>query len=103
MADFEVREEEGALTVTLTVIGELDLWTAPILHEALVRCFAGERDIIVDARQVTFIDVSAANLLIGAAVRAGQEVRRFAVLPSRQVRRVLEVIDPDRIVPLGHP
>lgn len=103
MADFEVRREETDQAVTLTVIGEVDLWTAPALREALTHCFSSRRSVIVDARAVGFIDVSGTDLLIAAAHRAGAEGRQFSVLPSRQVRRVLDLVDRDHVVPTGHP
>lgn len=99
MSDFELRQataDEGYnRTAILTVIGEVDLGSAPILRDALTQCFTGAQRIVIDARQVTFLDMTGAGLLAAAAHRAAHEKRRFILMPSPRVRQVLALIDLD--------
>ncbi|QIS03784.1 STAS domain-containing protein [Nocardia brasiliensis] len=75
----------------LAVAGELDLATAPLLHEA-VR--AGERfpATVVDTSRLAFVGLAGVDVLIGAAERAEGEDRLFAaVVSSRPTQRAFEL------------
>lgn len=99
MSDFELRyataDEGYNRTAILTIVGEVDLATAPVLRDAMARCFSDARRIVLDARQVTFLDMTGADLLAAAAHRAAHEHRRFILMPSPKVRHVLALIDLD--------
>lgn len=109
MSDFEIRHASAAdgynKTAILIIIGEVDLRTSPVLREALTKCLAEAQRIVIDARQVTFLDMTGAGLLIAAAHRAFQENRRFIVMPSERVRQVLALVetDVDEIMPFDIP
>jgi anti-anti-sigma factor len=72
--------------VVVTVRGEVDMSTADAMFRAATRDNAATATL--DLRAVTFFDSAAIHALIRLAERypAG-----FAVLPSPQVRRVLEI------------
>jgi anti-anti-sigma factor len=72
--------------VVVTVSGEVDMSTADAMFRAATRDNAAAATL--DLRAVTFFDSAAIHALIRLAERypAG-----FAVLPSPQVRRVLEI------------
>ena len=99
MSDFDLRRttaDDGYnKTAILTVIGEVDLSSAPLLRDALTQSFLEAQRIVVDARQVTFLDMSGAGLVLAAAHRAAHDGRRFIVIPSPQVRHVLALVDLD--------
>lgn len=90
---FDVIVTAGPETV-LTLSGEVDPGTAPLLQEHLER-LAGEPDITrvaVDLSQITFLDSSGIRAIIAGseALRTGStEVVLRA--PNANVRRVLEV------------
>jgi anti-sigma B factor antagonist len=84
---------------TVTVRGELDLFTAPRLHEALAQSIdLGARRVVVDLARVTFIDSTALGVLIGVGkrLRAG-EGSLDIVCQNGNVRRVLELTGLDAV------
>lgn len=104
MSDFELWQSKAGdhphtRTATVTIVGEIDLATAPALREALSQCFSERQRIVVDARQVTFLDMVGAGLLVASVHRAAGEGREFILIPSPRVRQVLAMVDTDRVVP----
>ena len=85
----EVREEAGA--TVLVVTGELDLRTSPELEDRLTRAFdAGAELVILDLRQIEFMDSTGLRVLLSAHQRAHESGRRFALVKGAdQVERVL--------------
>jgi anti-sigma B factor antagonist len=88
--------ERGSALV-LSLAGELDLYTAPALREALQGAVARSPErLVVDLAGVTFIDSTA----LGALVEARSKLRdgdAFALAaPGLEVRRALEVTGLDR-------
>ena len=74
----------------LTVAGEIDLYTAPKLREALGD--VGPDDIAVDLRGVRFMDSMGLGVLIGARRRTVEGGGRFALVCTEgPVLRVLDV------------
>jgi anti-sigma B factor antagonist len=74
----------------LTVRGELDLATAPVVEGELHRAEEEHHVVAIDLRQVNFIDSSGLHMLIKARDRASRSGRRLVVLQgSAQVRRLL--------------
>ncbi|WP_040405834.1 STAS domain-containing protein [Amycolatopsis nigrescens] len=87
---FTVTVADGARVV---VTGELDLLTGPQLQEALTKLLDERRSsrIIADLTGVTFFDSSALNVLLQAQRQAAELQVALSVVPSRQVRRVIEL------------
>lgn len=71
---------------TVTVTGEVDMSTADAMFRAATADDASAA--ILDLRQVTFFDSAAIHALLRLAEFYGA---RLTVLPSAQVRRVLEI------------
>jgi anti-sigma B factor antagonist len=83
--------------------GELTVAEAPVLRAELLAAIkdATDRAIIVDLGAVTFIDATAVGVLMAARERLVQENRRLLVAgPSKKVRRTLELIGLDEVVPV---
>lgn len=93
----------GDQSVRLEIRGELDLSTAPQLDDALRHELGGGRSVIVDLSQVTFIDSTALNTLIGALRLCESNGCSLAVSPSLppQVTRVFEVTGLDGVFPIA--
>lgn len=72
--------------VVVTVTGEVDMSTAGAMLRAATEGGAGSA--LLDLRAVTFFDSAAIHALVQLADRYGDG---FEVVPSRQVRRVLEI------------
>ena len=90
---FITRLETRNGVARLTLSGELDLGTAPALNERLASLGPdGVRAIILDLRELTFIDSTGLHTLIRARWRQERDGRRFVLIePSRIVRNVFDV------------
>ncbi len=75
----------------LAASGELDLRTSPELEELLNRVWAaGAELVILDLRQIEFMDSTGLRVLLGAHQRAQETGRRFALVRGAdQIERVL--------------
>lgn len=79
----------GAVLVQLT--GELDLATAPSLHDHLACATRMSPDLVLDMREVEFLDCSALGVLVRARNTAQCQGGGLAVVaPRPQARRLIE-------------
>lgn len=103
MFDVEIIDEADAVRVRLA--GECDLLVAGTIGSTLSqgRGRAGQdRTVIVDLRDVTFIDSLAMDMLVMAHRGAARNGWPFAIIPGPpQVQRAFEVIKLDRILPFS--
>jgi anti-sigma B factor antagonist len=86
---FSIRVSSADAVTTVAVTGDLDIATSPELRDALleVLSFPELDELVVDLRQVEFVDSTALGVLVGAhkrQVRSG----RFVVLVNPEIRRV---------------
>ncbi|MEO5874911.1 MAG: STAS domain-containing protein [Streptosporangiaceae bacterium] len=83
------REEEGASIVR--PVGEVDVFTAPILRELLVKLVeGGARRVIIDLSDVTFLDSTGLAILVGIWQRVRNHDGFFAVAAANErIERVL--------------
>jgi len=91
----------------LTVVGDLDMSTAPSLTRAALSLIAdGARDVIIDARELAFCDSSGLATFVQVAARISPDGGRLAIAgPQSIVRRILEVSGLDEafvVVPTVH-
>jgi anti-sigma B factor antagonist len=86
----EVRREGDAALVV--VRGDIDLSTLAKATAALDGARAGARSVVLDLRQVGFMDTSGLRLIIEEQRRAAATGYRFAVIRgSRRVQRLFEI------------
>ncbi len=91
----EVRSHDGAVVVRLT--GELDLYNAEAVREALLAAAADAANrLVVDMTDVRFIDSTALGVLIEARSRLENRGAFFLASPGLETRRALEVSGLDR-------
>jgi anti-sigma B factor antagonist len=90
-----IDREEGATVVHLG--GELDLYNAHTVREALIACCeeAPER-LVVDLAEVKFIDSTALGVLIEARTRMPNRRGFLLAAPGLETRRALEISGLDR-------
>jgi anti-sigma B factor antagonist len=96
------RRDQPLLTVAfapdetppvLSAAGELDIGSAPILREALLKLLADEvADVVLDLSGITFVDSSGLAVLLMGARRWDGDDRRLVVRnPSGVVSRVVDL------------
>jgi anti-sigma B factor antagonist len=92
-SDFVVDTEITGRTVTLVLSGELDLMSSPILDQALEGAYASNSElIVVDLRELKFMDSTGLHRLVAAQQRAVQSGRRFGVVRAgEQVQRLFDL------------
>jgi anti-sigma B factor antagonist len=89
--EFRCTLRDGGLDVAwVRVTGELDLATAPRLMQTLRQAEDRARRVVLDLRDVTFMDTSGLHVIEDASVRATSAGRKLVLVrgPS-QVERVL--------------
>jgi anti-sigma B factor antagonist len=83
------RPEGGSI---VTVIGELDVSTAPRLKQTFEQALANEGDVELDLRGCGFVDSSGIATLVWAAVWMKERDRRLHLRGARErVRRILDL------------
>lgn len=95
--EIEKLSGERALVV---VRGEVDIYTAPQLHEAFDEAIdAGAHDLLVDLSEVDFIDSTGLGVLIGATKRLQPRGGALAmVCPQEKICRVFQITGLDRVL-----
>lgn len=95
LPSFELGVDTGDKRVTFTPRGELDLATAPELEtQVLAAVRGGDRAVVLDLRELTFMDSTGVRTIIAAhqvAAETGHDLR--VVRPPREsaVSRVIEI------------
>jgi anti-anti-sigma factor len=101
---FEVRPARVDGVLILSVHGELDLATAPVLEEAVTAALAGSPPrLVLDLSPTTFLDSSGARQVARAARQAGREgsvVQVVCPKDNRTVRLVIDMLDLQSLVPV---
>ena len=87
----QVSTAADSRAVVIRLVGELDLAGAPALTSAVQWAVAegGEQPLVLDMREVSFIDSTGVRTLLEAANAAGRTLALMA--PSSPVTRVLEL------------
>lgn len=92
-------EIKDGCTICRTV-GTLDAYTAPRLREAMA-LMASAPSLVIDLSEVAFVDSAALAALINGIRRVREGGGQVAVCSRRRnVRRVLETIGFERVVPM---
>jgi anti-sigma B factor antagonist len=92
-SDFLVETHTTGSATTLTVSGEFDLVSAPVLERALSRLLDSDSElIIVDLRGLEFMDSTGLHVLIQAHQQMHEAGRRLALVRAReQVQRLFDL------------
>jgi len=92
-APFQVHVRSKNSATVIEVSGELDLASAPVLQQELERAEGSDAELVVlDLRELEFIDSTGLGLLVKAHRWSEDAGRRFAVVKgSSQVQRLLEL------------
>ncbi len=91
------RRVDSLDTVRLAVAGELDMATVPALEAMLVQAQAEASLVVLDLRELKFIDSSGLQLVLAADRRARVAGRRLVVVRGRgQIERLFGLLGIDR-------
>jgi anti-sigma B factor antagonist len=87
--------------VVLTIRGSMDLTTAPVLRDSLVRLIdEGHSRLVLELSRVDLIDSIGLGVVVGLVHRLRPHSGSLAIAaPSRQAHTVLEITQITRIVP----
>jgi anti-anti-sigma factor len=90
---FQVRHESREGGVVVIASGEIDLATSPQLRDALLAPETRSSSVVLDLREVTFIDSSGLGVIVGQQKRAQEHNEQFAVAVggAGAVQRILEL------------
>jgi anti-sigma B factor antagonist len=89
--------ERSNAAVVVSLAGELDLYNANTVREALLACCAEAPErLIVDLSGVKFIDSTALGVLIEARTRLANRKGFLLAAPGLETRRALEISGLDR-------
>jgi anti-sigma B factor antagonist len=98
------RLEDG--TTVLALAGELDLYRAPEIEEALAQVIGGDEEprcLTVDLRSVSFLDSTALAILLDATRRQQARGSELIVLVGPQTpTTAFEVTGFDRLLSIRH-
>jgi anti-sigma B factor antagonist len=94
MANLDFQTKRNGSTAVIVPTGELDLSGAALLEDELDR-LASEPElstVVLDLRQLEFMDSSGLRLVVLADMRAREAGRRFALIKGTEtVHRVFEI------------
>ena len=92
-SNFNVETHNGSQAVVIGVSGELDLASSPALEQELERGAAAHAElVIVDLRNLEFMDSTGLSVLVRAHQRATEKGQRFGVVKGpQQVQRLLSL------------
>jgi len=98
MSPLEMTTEEGEGQTRVTLVGELDIASAPQFEEGLEKVEANSPGVLVlDLREVEFIDSTGLRAVISADERARSAERRFVIVRGTPaVERVFSVTQLDQ-------
>jgi anti-sigma B factor antagonist len=90
--NFRVHSQDGDVRHLVTVEGEVDLSSAPLLEAELSKALVTTASIIIDLTNVVFIDTSGVRVLLVALKTAHERGIGFhLVAPAGPARRVIEL------------
>jgi anti-sigma B factor antagonist len=90
---FRLEVQSQGQSTVIAVSGELDLASSPALQEELERVSASDaRMLIIDLRELDFMDSTGLSVLVRAHQRAEEEGRELAMVRGpQQVQRLLSL------------
>ena len=90
--DLSIETQKVGDAVVLHVAGEVDVFTAPQLREALVGVIEeGSRDVVVDLQGVDFLDSTGLGVLVAGLKRVRQYGGDLSLVCTRE--HILKILD----------
>lgn len=100
--EFGVSSETVESALVLTVRGDIDLATAPVLWERIEAEWQSGQQLILDTVQVPFMDSTGLSVLVRAAELAKPQGLLVAVVgATNRVRKVITITGLDTFIYIG--
>jgi anti-anti-sigma factor len=96
-----ISDRDGRAVVVIR--GELDLATAPDLEAAIQGRLDDGQDVVVDLRELDFMDSTGLRVLVAAHARVEGTEQRLQIvrpLPGASIERILAVAGVERVLDL---
>ena len=102
--DLELETSERDGVAILSLRGEIDVYTAPRMRQAIVDLVdAGSLNIVVDMASVDFLDSTGLGVLVGALKRLRSAGGSFALVCDKEpLLKIFRITALDQVFPL-HP
>jgi anti-anti-sigma factor len=97
IAPLSIRSTARGGVRTLALTGELDLDSASKLDEAVREVCASGAELVVDLRNVTFMDSTGLRALIVAGTLCEEQGHELRIVPGDDIQRILEMTGLDRV------
>jgi anti-anti-sigma factor len=98
---FDVSVDDLGRVAVVRVQGEVDAATAPRMGETVNRMLARKKRVVLDLRNVDFMDLHGLAVMIRATRRARTDGGSFAIArPAPCVRRLVELVHAEDEVPI---
>ncbi len=100
--DLDVRVEKDGRFCFVTVSGEVDVYTSPVLKERLIEAIEDACDrLVVSLDEVGFIDSSGLGVLVGALRRVKERNADMRIVCTReQVLKIFRITGLDKVFPI---
>lgn len=100
--ELDIRTEQNASMCTVTLEGEVDVYTAPRLKERLVEIIeAGCANVVIDMQGVGFIDSSGLGVMVSALRRARERDGVVRVVCTRDnILKIFRITGLDKVFPI---
>ena len=86
-----ISDRNGRAVVA--VRGELDLATSPDLEQAVLERLDAGQDVVLDLRELEFMDSSGLAVLVAAHTRAADDGPGFAIVRPREGSEVAKILE----------
>ena len=100
--EFRIEDRIDRGLAVVTVIGEIDVATAPQLRESLHGVIAqGQATVVLDLLAVTFLDSTALGVLVGGLKRCrelGGEL--YIVVVDARLKKIFEITGLNKVFPM---
>ena len=100
--DFSIEDRQDGRRHTLLLRGELDMSSAPALEGMLQElCEGGAQELVIDLRELEFMDSSGVRVIVGAHLSAKEHGGRLSLVRLQSgspVHRVLEISGLDGVL-----
>jgi len=100
--ELDIRTKHDGDVCTISLDGEIDVYTAPVLKEELVNAIQGGcTHLILDLEKVGFIDSSGLGVLVSALRRAREKDGTVRVVCTREnILKIFRITGLDKVFPI---